>query len=305
MDLEQLDVYNAKSGKFVTSLYGLKTNSTILDVKKLVHMQKKTMTPSRQEVRLEQKAKGLKDDEALDKLGLVSGDKVFIKDLGPQIGWTTVFIAEYTGPLVFYLWIYQRPWLFYGEMAATLPYSTCTHIAAGCWAVHYIKRILETMYVHRFSHGTMPVFNLFKNCIYYWGFTVYVAYHVNHPLFTPPPLVQTYAALGAFVLCELGNFSIHILLRNLRPAGSKERKIPYPTGNPLTKLFDFVSCPNYTYETGAWVAFSVMTQCLPAAMFALCGFYQMFVWAQGKHRNYKKEFSNYPKGRKAILPFLF
>ena len=31
-------------------------------------------------------------------------------------------------------------------------------------------------------------------------------------------------------------------------AGTKERKIPYPTSNPLTQLFRFVSCPNYTYE---------------------------------------------------------
>ena len=45
--------------------------------------------------------------------------------------------------------------------------------------------------------------------------------------------------------------------------GTKERKIPYPTGNPMTLMFSFVSCPNYTYETGAWLAYAVMTQCLP------------------------------------------
>jgi very-long-chain enoyl-CoA reductase len=30
----------------------------------------------------------------------------------------------------------------------------------------------------------------------------------------------------------------------------------------------------------------------------------MTIWALGKHRNYKKEFKNYPKGRKAVFPFL-
>ena len=34
-------------------------------------------------------------------------------------------------------------------------------------------------------------------------------------------------------------------------AGTRERKIPYPTSNPMTMLFNFVSCPNYTYEVGA------------------------------------------------------
>lgn len=104
--------------------------------------------------------------------------------------------------------------------------------------------------------------------------------------------------------------------------GTKERKIPYPTGNPMTLMFNFVSCPNYTYETGAWLAYAVMTQCLPGmtspftcsllylipiivsvVFFLLAGFYQMAVWAKGKHRNYKRDFSDYPR-RKAILPFL-
>uniref|UniRef100_A0A914WCB3 Steroid 5-alpha reductase C-terminal domain-containing protein n=1 Tax=Plectus sambesii TaxID=2011161 RepID=A0A914WCB3_9BILA len=105
-------------------------------------------------------------------------------------------------------------------------------------------------------------------------------------------------------LAELGNYSIHLLFRNLRPAGSKERKIPVPNGNPFTQLFNFVSCPNYTYEVAAWLSFSIMTQSLPALLFTTAGFVQMAIWAKGKHRNYKKEFSNYPKGRTAIIPFL-
>lgn len=30
----------------------------------------------------------------------------------------------------------------------------------------------------------------------------------------------------------------------------------------------------------------------------------MAIWALGKHKNYKKEFSDYPKARKAIVPFV-
>ena len=149
----------------------------------------------------------------------------------------------------------------------------------------------------------MPIGNLFKNCSYYWGFAAYVSYHVNHPQFTAPSDTQAYLGLGAFLLCELGNLSIHLLFKNLRPAGSKVRKIPYPNSNPLTCLFNFVSCPNYTYEIGAWVAFTVMTQCVPAGLFTLAGAYQMTVWALGKHRNYRKEFKDYPR-RKAIFPFV-
>lgn len=72
----------------------------------------------------------------------------------------------------------------------------------------------------------------------------------------------------------------------------------------FSSLLSLVSCPNYTYEVGAWVSFSVMTQCLPAYLFAFAGFYQMAVWALGKHKNYRNEFKNYPKNRKAIIPFV-
>ena len=35
-----------------------------------------------------------------------------------QIGWITVFLCEYAGPLFVYLWFYRRPWLAYGEVPA-------------------------------------------------------------------------------------------------------------------------------------------------------------------------------------------
>lgn len=303
---QQLEVLNAKTGKLVAAIKGLSGSSTILQVKQAIHKQKKFLYPDRQEIRPQQKAKGAREDDTLSSLNIApTGSTLYIKDLGPQIGWSTVFLVEYAGPLFIYLWVYTRPWLFYGDGAALKPYSLCSQIAAVCYAGHYAKRLLETQFVHRFSHGTMPIMNLFRNCGYYWGFTAYVAYHVNHPLFTAPCHLQMYGALACFTICELGNLSIHWALRQLRPPGSKVRRIPHPTSNPFTGLFSLVSCPNYTYEVGCWLSFAVMTQCLPAGLFMFAGFYQMIIWAMGKHRNYKKEFKDYPKGRKAIVPFVF
>lgn len=79
-------------------------------------------------------------------------------------------------------------------------YFCFLRVAACCWSFHYIKRVLETLFVHRFSHNTMPIMNLFKNCSYYWGFTAFVSYFVNHPLYTPPCTVQFYIGLGTFIV---------------------------------------------------------------------------------------------------------
>jgi len=51
-------------------------------------------------------------------LGLTNGSKLYVKDLGPQIGWSTVFMAEYAGPLFVYLIFYARPNLIYGVSAS-------------------------------------------------------------------------------------------------------------------------------------------------------------------------------------------
>jgi len=301
MDLE---IVHARSNKPLVTLVDQLEEYTVKDVKKTIASKKpKYRDINRQELRLEPKGKALKDDDNLQSLGLKSGALLYFKDRGLQIGWTTVFLCEYAGPLLVYLWFYGRPWLAYGDRDNVPPLNLVQKIAATCWVFHYGKRILETMFVHRFSNATMPIFNLFKNCGYYWGFAAYIAYHINHPLYTTPSDTQVYLFLAGFLMCELGNFSIHILLRNLRPAGSKERKIPYPDANPLTHLFGLVSCPNYTYEIGAWMCFTFMTQCLPVGFFALAGAYQMIMWALGKHRNYRKEFKDYPR-RKAIIPFV-
>jgi len=239
----------------------------------------------------------------LGSLGLSGDSTLYFKDLGPQIGWGTVFLAEYAGPLFVYLLFYFMPSVFYSDVRPT-PKPAVVDYACYAHTFHYAKRILETLFIHRFSHATMPIMNLFKNCTYYWGFAAYMSYYINHPLYTAASDSQILYGLIAFAICELGNFSIHVLQMNLRPAGSKVRKIPYPDGNPFTLLFNLVSCPNYTYEIGAWLSFGIMTSCAPVLIFMFCGAAQMTVWAQGKHRRYRKEFKDYPRGRSAIFPFL-
>ncbi|XP_039340666.1 very-long-chain enoyl-CoA reductase-like isoform X3 [Mauremys reevesii] len=144
------------------------------------------------------------------------------------------------------------------------------------------------------------------NCFYYWGFAAWIAYYINHPLYTPPSYGQKQInfAVIMFLICEAGNFSIHVALSDLRRDGSKIRKIPYPTKNPFTWLFFFVTCPNYTYEVGAWISFTIMTQCVPVGLFTFLCFIQMTVWAKDKHYTYVREFKDYPSLRMPIIPFL-
>uniref|UniRef100_A0A8C4DWM0 Trans-2,3-enoyl-CoA reductase a n=1 Tax=Dicentrarchus labrax TaxID=13489 RepID=A0A8C4DWM0_DICLA len=262
--------------------------ATVLDIKALFH-------------------KSCEDEEVLQTLPVGTTASFYFSDLGPQLTWGTVFLSECVGPLIIYLMFYFRlPFIYSPKYDFTTSKHWIVHLACMCHSFHYIKRILETMFVHRISHGTMPLRNIFKNCGYYWCTAAWMAYYINHPLYTPPYYGQQQVNTGLyiFLFCQVGNFSIHVALRNLKLPGSKAKKIPYPTKNPFTWIFWLVSCPNYTYEVGSWIGFTVMTQCVPVAFFTLVAFIQMTVWAKGKHRGYLKEFRDYPTLRSSILPFI-
>uniref|UniRef100_A0A8C0T1R2 Trans-2,3-enoyl-CoA reductase n=1 Tax=Canis lupus familiaris TaxID=9615 RepID=A0A8C0T1R2_CANLF len=247
----EVEILDAKTREKLCFLDKVEPHATIAEIKNLF-----TKT----------QGKSLKDEDILQKLPVGTTATLYFRDLGAQISWVTVFLTEYAGPLFIYLLFYFRvPFIYGHKYDFTSSRHSVVHLACICHSFHYVKRLLETLFVHRFSHGTMPLRNIFKNCTYYWGFAAWMAYYINHPLYTPPTYgaQQVKLALAIFVICQLGNFSIHMALRDLRPAGSKTRKIPYPTKNPFTWLFLLVSCPNYTYEVGSWIGFAIMTQCLP------------------------------------------
>lgn len=301
-----LQIVNLRTKKQMCRLEAIENTANISTVKALFEKKYPQFYPARQSFRLSPKERSLNNSATLAGLDLKSDGILYFKDLGPQLGWSTVFYCEYTGPLVLYLLFYIRPSFVYGAQYSFQPSALwVVKAAAVCHTFHYAKRLLETKFIHRFSHGTMPIKNLFKNSAYYWTFGAWISYYVNHPLYTPATYGEAQIALGLgiFIFCEMGNFFIHYALRNLRPAGSTKRCIPKPTANPFTWLFSFVSCPNYTYEIGSWIGFSIMTQTATGLIFTTLGFMQMAQWALGKHRNYRKEFSDYPKSRKAIVPF--
>lgn len=245
------------------------------------------------------------DDESksLSSYGLGSTDKVLVmKDLGPQIGYRTVFVIEYLGPILILIYYASRPsWLF-GGLGCDMAFGRVAALGMQCWIGHFIKREFETFYVHKFSRPTMPLQNLFKNCAYYWLFAVAIGYPLCRVEFEGPSELQTKIGFWIFLLCEVGNLICHIMLSRMRPEeGSQKREIPRGF------LFNLVACPNYTFEVGAWVGYSVMTNIPVSYLFTVVGFLQMADWAQKKHAQYKKTFGKEYTDlkRKAIVPFIY
>ncbi|TKA62849.1 hypothetical protein B0A49_11569, partial [Cryomyces minteri] len=119
-------------------------------------------------------------DVTIDRTGLRDQSTVYVKDLGPQIAWRTVFIVEYLGPLLIHPLLYLlRPYLYNNAPASPSSLQTLSLILIS---LHFVKRELETLFVHRFSLATMPARNIVKNSAHYWIFAgANLAYWIYAP----------------------------------------------------------------------------------------------------------------------------
>jgi len=251
--------------------------------------------------------KGGKEGPVLDDLKMLSeyigeGEEmieVCLKDLGPQIAFRPVYIAEYLGPWAIYalfalkiLPVYKNP---------ETPLNINQKVAFMLWMTHYTKRLLETIFVHEFGTLTMPVFNLFKNCLYYWSFAAAVGFNVNLPNAQDLPSWHLYLGFPWFCTFMLLNFMCHMRLKYMRPKGTNDFVIPHGG------LFEYITCPNYFCEIMTWFGFNILTGFTPAGVaFNIVGTLQMLQWARQRRDKFIKLFgSKWPKNRYVLFPFIY
>ncbi|KAJ6149545.1 hypothetical protein N7471_000744 [Penicillium samsonianum] len=243
----------------------------------------------------------------IEDTGMRNSSVIYVKDLGPQIAWRTVFIIEYLGPLLIpALFLFPLRPLLYFTFDKPLPTpSDLQLLVCALLSVHFLKREFETIFVHRFSSATMPARNIVKNSAHYWvlaGFNI--AYWVFRPDATAatstPNQALVYAGLALFVFGELANLNAHYILRNLRRPGTTERGIPSGFG------FSVVTCPNYFFEILAWLGIFLVSQLNWSVLFfVIVGGLQMWSWGWKKEKRYRKEFGDkYKKKRAVIFPGL-
>lgn len=109
--------------------------------------------------------------------------------------------------------------------------------------------------------------------------------------------ISDYLGLLVFLAGEVGNLYIHLILRNSRPKGTVEQRIPQDIG------LGWVTCPSYIYETMAWIGVVIISRSWAVLLFILVGVAQMRAWARKKEKHYRAEFPNaYKHKRFVVLP---
>ncbi|KAM4750713.1 3-oxo-5-alpha-steroid 4-dehydrogenase 2-like [Anableps anableps] len=88
------------------------------------------------------------------------------------------------------------------------------------------------------------------------------------------------------------------VLRNLRKPGEYVYRIP------RGGMFEFVSGANFFGEITEWCGYALAVWSLPAFAFAFFTICSIGPRAYYHHRDYQQRFEDYPRSRKAIIPFI-
>ncbi len=212
---------------------------------------------------------------------------------GPMINARLAWlIMELPSPAVF-------SYFYFTGQAGT---NKTTLIFWGFWMLHYFNRSIIYPLRQRDHSKKMPLmimwfaifFNFMNGFINGYFLGNYGHLYSDAWLITP----QFISGLIIFISGMFINIQSDNILLNLRKPGESGYKIPQGG------FFSFLSCPNLFGEILEWTGFAIMCWSFPAATFALWTFANLAPRAVAHHKWYLKKFEDYPKHRKAVIPFI-
>ncbi|XP_057512952.1 uncharacterized protein LOC130795013 [Actinidia eriantha] len=165
--------------------------------------------------------------------------------------------------------------------------------------IHFFKRILEVLFVHKFSGG-MSLDTAIIISVAYFASTASMIY-VNHlTLGFPEPLIDLkYLGTLIFLIGIYGNFYHHYLLSKLRHKSEKGYKLP------KGGLFNLVICPHYLFEILAFFGIFLISQTLLSLSCAVGSALYLAGRSYMTRKWYLSKFESFPVEVKALIPYIF
>jgi 3-oxo-5-alpha-steroid 4-dehydrogenase 1 len=216
--------------------------------------------------------------------------------LGPRLGW---FLMELPATLSFTWFYFQGP-----RRGEIVPIIFCL-----MWYIHYANRGFIFPARMRVARGTRSSFSLMVISV---GWAVTALHGYFHASFftrlheyTTDWLRDPRFIIGfaIYYTCFLLNLQSDAIIRNLRTreeiaAGDKRYRVPQGG------LFRWVTSPSYLTELGAWAGFAICTWSLAGVFVFVVSIGNLVPRAFATQRWYRERFADYPRERKALIPYL-
>ncbi|MFX1407760.1 MAG: DUF1295 domain-containing protein [Promethearchaeota archaeon] len=170
------------------------------------------------------------------------------------------------------------------------------------WLVHYGQRTFIFPLLIK-AKQPMPI-SIITFGIIFNGINTYLQSRWIYK-FSKPYLINWFISpffiigIIIFLIGFIINLHSDYIIRNLRKSGETDYKIPYGG------MYKWVSCPSYLGEITEWTGWAIMTWSIPGLIFAGWTFANLGPRALSHHKWYLETFPDYPKNRKALIPFIF
>jgi protein-S-isoprenylcysteine O-methyltransferase Ste14 len=172
----------------------------------------------------------------------------------------------------------------------------------GLWQSHYLFRAFVFPFRMRGATRPMPLaiagfgalFNLANTYLNARYITHFSAGYSAAWLLDPRFLV----GVALFAAGMRINRQSDRILFSLRKEGDTGYHIPRGGG------YRWVSCPNYLGEIVEWSGWALATWSLPGLAFAVWTAANLIPRARANHRWYLERFPDYPRARRAVIPFV-
>jgi len=212
--------------------------------------------------------------------------------ISPKLGWFIQEFPSFSIPVVSIL-LTQMGWI--GPK-----YDWMQLMVLSCFIIHYFQRVCIYPFLMK-GGSTLPVFIMcvaffFSSVNGYMQARALVLFS-TYPS-SPFTTLRLVVGISIFWLGLFMNIQSDYILRNLRKPGETGYKIPQGG------LFDYVSCANYTGEVIEWFGFAVASWSLPASANLFFTVANIVPRALSHHTWYLEKFEDYPKDRKAVIPFV-
>lgn len=174
-------------------------------------------------------------------------------------------------------------------------------LLVGLWLSHYVNRTIIFPLRIRTEGKSMPLAIVFS-AVFFNGMNGFVnGYYLGY-IYTPDP-TRSYtdpimlAGIIIFIVGMAVNHMADTRLINLR-----KQRAGYQI--PRGWLFEYISCPNHFGEVVEWTGYAIIGWNLPALSFAIWTFCNLVPRTLNHHAWYHENFPDYPKNRKAVIPYL-